>query len=125
VRRDRAELAKVLVDFAAGAGAGQQVEEGGVDGRVPAILGCCVQATRGGASHEGSREGSRSLRCEDAVRRSCSHTASSYNALHGDCRSQEAIATRALGDFDPTRIDTVTKLWSREETCEGRERLKV
>ena len=38
VRRDGAELAEVLVDFAAGAGTGQQVEEGGVDGRVPSIL---------------------------------------------------------------------------------------
>lgn len=108
VRRDGAELAQVLVDFAAGAGAGQQVEEGGVDGRVPAILGRCVQAAaRRRGSNEGAGEGSRSLRCEGAVRGSrSSHTAGSYNALHGDsvAPKKQLLATRALGDFDPTRM---------------------
>ena len=84
VRLDGAELAEVLVDFPAGAGAGEEVEEGGIYGRLLAVTGR-VQAARGGAGDKGARKVP-PTRSRDylAGRACCCARTGSYNALHGD-----------------------------------------
>lgn len=84
VRLDGAELAEVLVDFPAGAGAGEEVEEGGIHGRLLAVTGR-VQAARGGAGDKGARKVP-PTRSRDylAGRACCCARTGSYNALHGD-----------------------------------------